>query len=367
MSHIFSSWPDVAEIDLNQFGFGSSPVDDFLLHQTYRALISRISEFGTISGNAGAIWRDVLSGHGKLIADLRDSGFEAFSSLAGRLFETALTHGFAQGHLVAQDLRARPEARLHVATIILDRLYRLAEAVGAASVCNPEQHQHEIVAQGLDALLDRIQQNVGFDLSPPRVNGRQFGVRIGGGILSERHFDAIYSAWRVKRLLEERCGEMTPVCEIGGGAGFLAHYARRAGIRDYCIIDFPTVGFVQFIILASEFGADCVYLGPSLRDISLISTDHFEQDVDFSRFGIVVNTDSLPEMPGPIARGYLKAAARSGALLSINQESAAEHMGFRQSLVRDLCGGLLKPVYRFPSWLRMGWVEELFEPTEPRP
>ena len=82
---------------------------------------------------------------------------------------------------------------------------------------------------------------------------------------------------------------------------------------------------------------------------------------------IVVNQESLPEIERANAEAYVADIERAtrGLFLSINHESAARvgDQGFEHNLVSDLVaknGGFHRS-YRFPTWIRRGHVEELYE------
>jgi hypothetical protein len=84
---------------------------------------------------------------------------------------------------------------------------------------------------------------------------------------------------------------------------------------------------------------------------------------------IVVNCDSFPEMGDGVCRGYFFMIRNwAPLLLSINQEANRKvgRSGERQSVVGDLLPEFdYARRYRFRSWIRRGYVEELWSAPAP--
>ena len=74
--------------------------------------------------------------------------------------------------------------------------------------------------------------------------------------------------------------------------------------------------------------------------------------------------DSMPEMGDAVCRRYLeRIREKSKLFLSLNHEAQTPlPSGDHHSVVRALVGqiGGFAPQYRFPWWIRNGYVEELF-------
>jgi hypothetical protein len=357
LSNPFASRPAFEVVDEGIFGFGDSANLENLA-------LSHLADYARAlhpqHRHDGSLW-DPTPAHEPPIEVLRRDLPHETDHLVADLFASPLTHGFAQGHIVAAGLRSNQGSRLHVGTIALDRLYRLAEAVGVSRVRSLEHGQFTIEVGDLESLLRQIEEAVGVALPSPRQAGGLFGLRIRGSIYCERHFDAIYGAWRARQLVTDLGATYPTLLEIGGGAGFLAFYAQKFGFRKIAIIDLPYTALVQYIVLAGEFGAQQVQFGAAPEiGFGLIAASS-EAAKDFSGWDVVVNVDSLPEMPPIAARNYLESVGSGQVLLSINQESAVMNGTDRQNVVADLAivSGLARR-QRFASWLRSGYVEEVF-------
>ena len=360
MAHPFSNRPSFEGLNDDLFGFGAGtrlqPDAALKLHDYVDALIDQESQ-------DSSVWSEYAGLYQEAMASLRSGDAAQVNSLIAAVFGSALTHGFAQGHIATESLRTSSAARLHVGAITLDRFYRLAEAVGAIRVQSAEHGQRSIKVGDLEEIMTRIEEAIGAELPSTSQSGSLFGLRIRDSIYSERHFDGIYGAWRASQLVRQKELVNRPsLLEIGGGAGFLAFYAKLLGFAQCAIIDLPHPAIVQYAVLASEFGAGNVEFGrtPS-NGIGLINA-YGPAATNFNDWSIVVNIDSLPEMPPAAAKAYLRGIESNQLFLSINQESAIPNGESPQNVVSSIAleTGLLRS-QRNPSWLRTGYVEEVFQ------
>lgn len=297
-------------------------------------------------------------------ADALAHGDEAAvaAELAG-LGRARLGEGFLGG--LRQHERARDAlfAR-RLAAWTYDHLLSLAEATGALALENPEAGPWGDTARTpADALFHRVEDALGFDLAPPGHFGGYLGIAGGNGVvLHIRMIEAIHAAWRLRQLCEATGAWR--VCEIGGGAGLTAFYARRLGIADYAVVDSPTMNAVQGFVLEGTGSGDQVALhGEAGRDRAcrVLPIAAFET---LGSIDILFNQDTLPAMGRDAALDLLATARRLGArqFLSMNQEAPLPLRSGHQQPVRALVAeaGGFRPAHRHRHWLRAGYVEELF-------
>jgi hypothetical protein len=359
VSHPFSRRPDWTGLCDELFGFGTGAGLDPVLGQRLRAYVRSLAP---ATRQDASLWSDYADLYAESLHDLAGEEAAPAVRIAERLYATPLTHGFLQGHLVHESLTSNPAARLHVGRIILDRLVRLSEAVGAGRVQSREHGQTHFVIEDLDLLFAAIEERIGTDLTPPRQAGELFGVRLAKGFFSDRHFDGIYGAWRAHAIARTFGIRAPAFLEIGGGSGHLAYYARRMGCTRFAIVDLPPVLVPQYILLATAFGAETVGFGRRTEPgIALVNA--YGEDTDqFAEWDVVINIDSLPEMAPVDAGRYLDRIRPGGLFLSINQESAVPNGDHRQNVVADLARERgFRCHARMPAWLRTGWVEEVFQ------
>jgi len=359
VSHPFSRRPDWTGLDDELFGFGTGAGLDPVPRVRLRDYVRSLAPAARVDAS---LWSDYAEFYAESLSDLAGEDEAAATRVAERLYATPLTHGFLQGHMVHESLTTNPAARLHVGRIILDRLVRLSEAVGAGRVQSREHGQTHFVIADLDALFTAIAARIGTDLAPPRQAGALFGVRLADGIFSDRHFDGIYGAWRAHAIARAFGIEAPAFLEIGGGSGHLAYYARRMGCDRFAIVDLPPVLVPQYILLATAFGAETVGFGHRTGPGVALVDAYGEGGDRFDAWDVVINVDSLPEMAPADAGRYLDRIRPGGLFLSINQESAVQNGDHRQNVVADLARARgFRCHARMPAWLRTGWVEEVFQ------
>ncbi len=272
-----------------------------------------------------------------------------------------MTRGFLQGtddhNGLKGSVRLKTVCRLPHSRSVLPT----GRGRGRSAVLSAEHGQTQIHIADLDSIMARIEDEVGADLPAPEQDGGMFGLRLRGGIYTERHFDGIYAAWRAREVVRASGVSSPSLCEIGGGAGHLAFYARQFGFRTCAIIDLPQAMLVQYIVLSTAFGDHRVSAEHSLRDgIELIQAGTLEAD-NVHRFDVVINVDSLPEMPHGVAERYLSNISRGQTFVSINQESGLDTGEYQLGVVRDFANKIqLNRSARYPAWLRTGYVEEIY-------
>ena len=249
----------------------------------------------------------------------------------------------------------------------LDGLARFAEVVGAIRLDNPESYTfRDLVVLEPEALLAGIARKTGWAFTIPNPFPNEHGVGTSRGVLSQRVPQALYQAWRMKKLLK---GVSCPrVLEIGAGLGRAAYYARELGIFDYTIVDLPTTCVSQAYFLGRTLGDDCIVLHGESPDapenrVKIVPPDVFLNGTE--HYDLVLNADSMTEMDISVARAYRdKIAASSSVFLSINHEANA----FRVTdLIEEHPG--YEMISRYPCWMRAGYVEEIarvISPTRPK-
>lgn len=249
-------------------------------------------------------------------------------------------------------------------------LVRMAEALGVAGISNPENDaaykRHvpppvNVESLTLDEILDRIQAVLPFDITFPSFSGNcTQGIQTKYGITSNRH---IFYLWVLKQIIELCPDRSSGIIEIGAGFGVLGYYLDRAGYRDYTTIDLALINACQTYFLARNLTDRHILISGDVEDpfdvrhkdsLKLLHATDFER-VPKNRFSIMVNMDGLTEMGLEHAQRYVESDC-APMLLSINHE-------VNPYRVRDLKQPNRKLKYRYPFWLRDGYVEELYVPS----
>ena len=299
------------------------------------------------------------------ILERRDAS--ALAAELAAMFHKTFMLGIAPGSLLAHRQSKLGERIWRTKT--LDALVSLGEALGVVAVAGAEQGvESSAFDGGLEDLVERIEAALGFSIDTPDV-GAPYGLQIGERLIPLESPELIYSAVRLEQAIASQLPDPAlaapRIVEIGGGYGATCLWFMR-GSRSpgrYVIVDLPIVNVLQGYFLSQALGVDAVSLcGESPAQV-VITPNGALDGVDVP-YDVLVNKDSMPEMPPDAVRAYLRWAATTcqGIFFSCNQESAAAFLGEPQGIVRDAVAatGAFIRVRRDESWVRPGYVEEIF-------
>lgn len=230
-----------------------------------------------------------------------------------------------------------------------DKLVSLAEAVGCLRLENPEGGPWGDNGRRDPAeLFAAIESALGADLSPPSSIGAYLGIGVGRGrVIHMRMLDAIHAAWRMGQLATQMEDPGAPdgavhVGEVGAGIGLAAYYARRLGQPRWTLFDDATPALLQRHVAGEAVAA---------MPVSQLAQ---------AKIDLLLNCDSLPELPRESSLAILRSAyaAGVGLIVSINQEAPLPGVVPVSTLVAQAGGYALASRHR--HWLRSGHVEEVF-------
>jgi hypothetical protein len=250
------------------------------------------------------------------------------------------------------------------------KVVNLAEALGISGIQNPEANAHHggpfparsnVDNLSIDDVLDRIQERIPFKIKFPEFNGNCLQ-----GFHTSRHGTItnrfIQYVWAMKRIMELCPDKNSSVIEIGAGFGVLGYFMELAGYTDYTVIDLSLVQACQTYFLSKNLPHRKLILSGEVPDpfserhsnaIKLLHANDFK-NVPKGRFSIMFNMDGFTEYGIEQATRYVQSDCAK-MLLSVNHEVNL----FR---VCEIDQPLRKRAYRYPFWLRSGYVEELYVP-----
>ena len=249
----------------------------------------------------------------------------------------------------------KKKARKSYATACLDGLVRFAESIGAVSMDNPAwKFRNRIYWRTEDVLAKLDKACMPFSMPNPFAN--EHGVGSSRGVISYRVPQALYQAYRIKKLVY---GIQNPrILEIGAGLGRTAFYANELGIKDYTIVDLPISTVAQAYFLGRVLGKENICLDGERSDddqnrIKIVVPETFL--AENKTYDLVLNVDSLTEMDFNVAQAYWEKIRKStDTFLSINHE--ANKFRVRDLIAQDLNS---LDVHRGLYWMRPGYTEEL--------
>lgn len=242
--------------------------------------------------------------------------------------------------------------------VCLDRLITLAESFGVLNCDNPEYGIGRNSNLSADDIVTKIEKYLGIKIDFPNLYPYEFGLNTNRGIASFHSIHSIYLALRAKQIL--KAIESPRVLEIGAGLGRSAYYALKFGLPQYAIMDLPFTSISQGYYLLSTLGTNKVILASETDSgqrgcVRLMCPSDFLKSE--TRYDLVINMDSFTEIDPQIAQLYFERIEKSASsFLSINHEVNA----FTTKQYYDK-SQYVKRVYRYPYWLRRGYVEELIE------
>ncbi len=237
-------------------------------------------------------------------------------------------------------------------------LNRLARRVGILPVQNPEQPSPSVNWNSNDlAWLKSELEKVLGPLGVP--NGFVFPCTDTG--VPIMHFFKLGQWFTVQSLMNPA---PVRVLEIGAGTGGLALVAYNNGVRNYTIIDIPSVAVLSAYYLSKVYGEDKVWLLGENPNENAVGRwfPHNAYEGAKGEYDLIVNCNSFPEMTIENQDGYMRfieeCLSPNGLFFSVNHESDLASQSRVSAAVQR--NGSLKIMYRAPSMMRDGYLEEFY-------
>lgn len=307
------------------------------------------------------IWTDLASGnHKEFIEVLEEDDPKSLARYLLSMHARGISQGLIQGKKEYEKLRASRIFRKFLGVNTKDKLVSLAEYLGILPFENPEQGVYGVnIYKNENGIVSEIEKKLGFEIATPDFENALLKLKLRKGSLHVRDIYALYTGIRVVEIV----GKKSKVAEIGGGVGKAAYYSYGLGIRDYSIFDLPYVNVLQGYFLLKAFPKSVSLYGEEEKAIKILPDFMFEK-MPKKRFDLVLNSDSFPEISKAVVRKYLADIKKNTKkyLLSINQEGQSNFASIRQSIAGKMIeeSGGFRREYRFPFWVRKGYVEELY-------
>jgi len=323
---------------------------------------------GAIDIPQETIWGSLLLVNFARLRALVEAGNETqLADFLGSVFRTETVNGFHYG----TQLDELPHQWAYLPINIELSVVTLAECLG---ILRTEQHEQGEVAYWRrefteQSLMDALEAYFGFRIEAPSA-GNPRGILFGGRFLTRETCSHLYSAHRMSRAIGQYgpAGELR-IVEIGGGYGGTAYWLRRIlgnRVARYTIVDLPEVALLQTYFLGHVDPATVSMYGeaplPGSTATELVPHFHISE-INF-RPNIVINQDSMPEMPLSEVERYMDwiVGSADGLFLSYNQEAYSVWEGVPQIHVPTVAAqhpGLVR-LARETSWSRRGYVEEIY-------
>jgi hypothetical protein len=324
----------------------------------------------------GEIWGENGFGgqQGGLIEALEQRSCVGVHDVLRQFFRTEAASGIALGKGIWELVAGNDDHRRHLGHVWLDRLVGLAQALGVLSLPNPEDSPdrwQRCLEVDPEAVFTAIEDHLDLQLEFPDLGG-VFCGGVRGRAFPFIAFTHLLVAVTVRDLVAQR---RPTIFEIGGGYGGLAHFACELLPCRYTIFDLPFAGATQAYFLSRALPTQRLVLcgeksgtGPEISIRPAWDLLDLPPDVTAD---LVVNQDSMPEIPHAMVCRYLEAMKRflRGPFLSINQEpspAAKQTVGRASVAAAVQAVGGYRRFSRTPFFLRLGYVQEIYFPTRLR-
>jgi hypothetical protein len=349
LAHYFSKTPTVPHVIVSDIEADEKDIEyaDRLLQAYHRAI-------GQYNAPGYDLWT-INTGHqSKFLTLLNERDPVKLAQYLCNMNKEDATIGTVQGNYEYDRILKYPSYKKFLALMAKDKLASLAEAVGALPIENPEQGYYgKNIHEPAEVLFDKICSSIGYDITPPDIDGGLLKIIAGKALFNERDCNAIYTGQIVKSAAK--------VCEIGGGAGRVCYWSMKFGVADYTLLDLPHINVVQgFYLLKSLFGQVSLYGEPDnavkIRPCHLLPEETFD---------LILNQDSFPEIGKETVISYLHwIRNHCREFLSINHESKPPFLGGQHINVFELTRevGNFERIERMPYWLRKGYALERYRP-----
>lgn len=334
------------------------------------------SKLGNPGVEPGTIWDTLLKTHYARLHTLLESGrSDQLAKFFSEIFQTETVNGYTNG----TTFNELPHRWWTFATAIEVSLISLAEAVGVARAECPEQG---VIGHALqpDAsqLIERLERYFGFRIEAPTLGGAR-GVTLGGRFLTREVCSQIYTAYRIRQVLDTAKQSLPlHIVEVGGGYGGLCLWLHRMlgeRIASYTIVDLPITNVVQAYFLSNTLQKEVLVYDnsniPKTNPHAVRLVPHFALEALPGPYNLFLNQDSMPELPAIEVERYINWGSEKvdGLFFSFNQEAYSVVSGAPQVLLPEVISRFAnyQLLQRHTSWDRRGYVEEVYGVTQPAP
>jgi len=315
-----------------------------------RILASVQSEIGY---EASGQWKDIFKTYqADAVREIRKGNKSQLLQMIADPLSNNLMYGFDNLASVLQS-KFRIETR-NEANTAADHFLALGEYTLTTNYFSPEGlvspvKKKVIIKHIIQEIVEaKFERNFIF----PNPYKNEIGLDTKFGVASIRVPAAIHQALRAREL-------GLKICEIGPGLGRTAYFSKLLGAKQYTLVDLPIPSLCQAYFLGSSLpNENFTFNHENLNELDgfiFRQPEKFIQECD--QYDLILNVDSLTEMDIDVARAYLKNfVGKTNQFLSINHEG-------NEFSVRELTAEI--PEYRLisrnRSWIRQGYVEELYQ------
>jgi len=216
-----------------------------------------------------------------------------------------------------------------------------------------------------------VENKLEFSIAFPNI-GSPYGLVINNSLITMESPEHIYVSTRINTIVKDFFNDNNQLkcVEIGGGYGGLAYWFLKSNLNNiskYTIIDFPLMNVIQGYFLSKAFGtSNVIFYGEKKNENIKIELIPIDKTSEIKNFDLLINENSMPEMPLESVQNYLYWAKENlnGIFYSYNQEAYSPVNGKEQISVPKTISKISNSFELYSrniSWIRNGYVEEVYK------
>jgi len=243
--------------------------------------------------------------------------------------------------------------------LVIDQILSFSEFLGIIRLNNPERFSLKNKKPDLENLIDQIEKKLNIELKFNNVFPGETGIKTKRGIVTTREVQAIYQAYKIKKIIEHNNFQIKNILEIGGGLGRTAYYSYKLGIKNYTLVDILIPRICQLNYLSRVINEqDVLFQDEAMKfsndeKIKILSPNSlFSNNI---KYDLVFNSDSFTEIDINNQKKYSDYIIKNSKFFfSINHESN------KNKVTEFFPKKNIKIYEKNLYWLRKGYLEENF-------
>ena len=315
-------------------------------------------------------WAAIVASQSELIRIVKSKNAHALAEYLLEAPKNNILTGVLQGKSEYEQLKISSKYRKVQGKILLQRLLRLANAIGTGTDQNPEQGSWGIRnPENFDQLYNNLYKTFGPEIEIPDFFSGLFRIKFGSTHWNQVELMSMNSAHQIKNLLDGDTSKV--ILEIGAGIGYTTFWLKKLGFELIAIIDLPHVIAAQAFFLMKAFPECRIYLHGESQwnndyDIAIFPNSVPLEHLPLSP-NLIFNQDSFAEMSTLTINHLLKSISKfsDSLLYSINHESEATYDESARSQMNIAKVISQKEHFRLrsrvPNWIREGYVDQIWE------
>lgn len=354
------------QVDIDDFATTVDSSNDIQLLERIRHsyMLSKREQPKDGTYSIRGIWAHMLQDYYKdLIDALASDDVNKLSGILSSIFVKGSTGLSMSGDI--PDLNDKRSCQAYVNNFI-NFLLRLSTFVGLENPSKDQDNEGYLFEEQLrpQDLWKQVCEKIGIETSYPNV-GSPFGLKTDttNHVVPKVALRHLYVALRVRALLGDTSAD---ILELGGGFGGVQYYLAKILRKPFTIqsVDIPEVNAISAYFLAKSLPeANVVLYGEEVNvkghENTILILPNFKLRDIHDSVRIVINVDSLPEVPKETMCEYLRRISEiSKYFYSSNQDSGRNGQNRLSQINPEEFG--LRCISHNVDWLRSGYFERIY-------